>query len=483
VEIPLLVLAILALVVRIDAFHGVLMVLHVLMALWVSYRWIRKRPIMCLFLLAFSAMYFPNPIAICFGWIPLEYTTTREIFYVSNVMQMVGLDLFLLATLRLRRHRLFLDRLPPIRITNPAGAEVCIIVAIALCAVTTALTISFVTGLHVDIFTIPKTWSRSYGEHNIYYLSMAYSFGLLPVAAFLLVLKPLPLQLPYWLAIAPLMVVHFMIMRNRTAGVALLIGIIVGVVLRNRLVSMQRRAIRKRFPFVVKLFLAAALPTLMFAGLAGKYLRTAYTIRDYRLTRKHWEYLTQETFATGGDLSFAVFLRHAIRIYPNQQPFLKGQSFYRLLFVPIPRFVWPTKPENTERYFAAALDPEFRRRNVTIPPGLVGDLYINFGYPGIAGMFVWGLLFIGERYRKLQDVLFLAGTGLWIFHWTRGNFSVPVVYAFVMWLFCLLAAWIVRPVTVGVAGQTLASVAEAEAVAIRRAAAAGPLAGRAAQPT
>jgi len=482
VEIVLLLLAILALAIRIDAFHGILMIIHVFMALWISYRWIRKRPIMCLFLLAFSAMYFPNPIAICFGWIPLEYTTTREIFYVSNVMQMLGFDLFVLATLRLRRHHLFLDRLPPIRITNPAGAEVCIIFAVALCAVTTALTISFVSGLHVDIFTIPKAWSRAYGAHNIYYLSMAYSFGLLPIAAFLLVLRPLPLQVPYWVAIVPLMVVHFMIMRNRTATVALLIGIIVGVVLRNRLVSMQRRAVRKRFPFIVKLFLVAALPTVMFLGVMGKYLRTAYTIRDYRLTRKQWEYLTEETFARGGDLSFAVFLRHAMRLYPDQQPFLKGQSFYRLLFVPIPRFVWPTKPENTERYFAAALDPEFRRRNVTIPPGLVGDLYINFGYPGILGMFVWGLVFIRERYRNLSDVLFLAGTGLWIFHWTRGNFSVPVVYAFVMWLFCLLASWIVRPVTVGVAGQTLAGVADAEAAAARRTALREAQAAPAAQP-
>ena len=91
-EFLLLILAALSFVLRVEFIHVILMLVHIAVAMWIVRCWVTRRPLMCLFILSYLAMYFPNPIAIMLGWIPLEYTTTQSIFFTSNAMQMAGLD-------------------------------------------------------------------------------------------------------------------------------------------------------------------------------------------------------------------------------------------------------------------------------------------------------------------------------------------------------------------------------------------------------
>ena len=446
-EFVLLVLGLLALLVQAGPVHLILILIHAVVALWLVRRYIGKRPLMCLFILAYMAMYFPNPVAVITGWVPLEFTSSQTIFFVSTAMQMIGLDLFLIGAIRLRSRRWHLDQLKPMRV-NPIGAEVCIILAIAFCTITLVTLVMFVSELRVNVFGVAKTWRASAGYHNTAYLRMQYAFALLPAAAFLITLKPAQLQIPYWIPVAVLMAAFFMIMRNRTAPIAMAVAIVTGVILRNRLVAYSVPRARRKFPARLKLFLVAALPTVMVLGIGGKYLRQAYAVHNYRFGEKEFIALMEHTFASGGDLSFALFLRHAIRLYPANHEFLHGQTYYRALFVPIPRSVWPDKPINSERLFAAALSPELKRRNVTIPAGLVGVTYINFGYPGILLMLAWGWAFTRERYRGFFNVMFLAGGGIWMFHMVRGNFTTPLVSMAFIGLFCLLCTRLSKPVFV-----------------------------------
>ncbi|HEY6417574.1 MAG TPA: hypothetical protein VIX59_01115 [Candidatus Binataceae bacterium] len=99
-----------------------------------------------------------------------------------------------------------------------------------------------------------------------------------------------------------------------------------------------------------------------------------------------------------------------IRATPGQIPYWRGESFYPLLFKPIPRFVYPAKPEDTtgstfpHRY--GFLDQTNTTTSFNLPQ--LVELYCNFGIPGVViGMFLYGLL-----YRVVLDVFVHRGMGL-----------------------------------------------------------------------
>ncbi len=194
---------------------------------------------------------------------------------------------------------------------------------------------------------------------------------------------------------------------------------------------------------------SAAVPLLAVIGVSLRYVRISHSLQDYSLEEKRITYLLGSTFA-GGDLGYSVFLRAAMTHFPGSQPYLLGRSYYRLLFVPIPRWVWPNKPDNTQRVFARVLDPALGDKGTTIPPGIVGDLYINFGHAGILGMLVFGLFFGRERYRQFSDIIFLAGSGTWLFHLVRGGFTNPLLTLVFIWLLSHMLSRMISPARITV---------------------------------
>jgi hypothetical protein len=95
---------------------------------------------------------------------------------------------------------------------------------------------------------------------------------------------------------------------------------------------------------------------------------------------------------------------------PAMVPFWKGQSFYPILFKPMPRFIMPDKPEEVSggwfghRY--GLISPENTRTSINLPQ--IVELYGNFGFIGvIVGMFIFGLI-----YRLLLEIYVHPGMGL-----------------------------------------------------------------------
>jgi hypothetical protein len=145
-----------------------------------------------------------------------------------------------------------------------------------------------------------------------------------------------------------------------------------------------------------------------------------------------------------GDLGFAPVVFDVLAYVPERADYLYGQSYYRLLFAPIPRLIWPDKPPNTQRIVASWLHPGVAQQ--TTPPGIQGDLYINFGYAGVLGFLVFGwMLGLLDRERGLFRALAVGGGVTPVFHLVRGGFTNPMLLLAVL----LAASFIASLVATG----------------------------------
>ena len=91
-------------------------------------------------------------------------------------------------------------------------------------------------------------------------------------------------------------------------------------------------------------------------------------------------------------------------------PFWEGESYYPILFKPIPRFIMPDKPEEVSGswfgHLYGLITPENITTSINLPQMV--ELYGNFGLIGvIAGMFIFGLI-----YRLLLEMYIHPGMGL-----------------------------------------------------------------------
>lgn len=419
------------LVVQTPAVSVPLFVVHAVVLLWIAWRVVRRQPLTAMFIIAYIGMYFPNPVALVMDWVPREGSTTDTILHRSNIMILVGIDLFVFAALRLRFARFDANKMGRWHLDG-ARLEMCKMMALSICGVTAVVLVVGLVAFGVNPFTVAKTFRSIGGAHSLLYLVAKYVFFLLPLVVFLVGIRRASIQMLYLPPVLTLFVVHFLIYRTRTLVVAAVIAWVVGQVAKRSFLSIGYGSAARRGTLVLRWAVVVAVPLLAVVGVSLRYARYVHSLQDYSLDEKRLTYIIGSTFA-GGDLGYSVFLRRAMTLFPESESYLWGRSYYRLLFTPIPRRIWPGKPENTQRVFARVLDPALGDTGTTIPAGIVGDLYINFGYAGVAGMLVFGVFFGRERYRGLTDIIFLAGSGCWIFHLVRGGFTNPVVTMVMIW--------------------------------------------------
>ena len=100
-------------------------------------------------------------------------------------------------------------------------------------------------------------------------------------------------------------------------------------------------------------------------------------------------------FASMRLAQFTVF-GEVIADTPALVPFWAGESYYPILFKPIPRFIMPDKPEELSGQTFGHRYAFISARNITTSVNLpqIVELYANFGLAGvIAGMFIFGLIY------------------------------------------------------------------------------------------
>jgi hypothetical protein len=103
-------------------------------------------------------------------------------------------------------------------------------------------------------------------------------------------------------------------------------------------------------------------------------------------------------------------LADVVRQTGSTVPYWNGESYYPLLFKPIPRFIWKNKPtENSGQTFGhryGYISNDNFTSAYNLPQTI--EMYINFGLPGILiGSFLFGIL-----YRYIEMMFFHPGSGL-----------------------------------------------------------------------
>jgi len=170
------------------------------------------------------------------------------------------------------------------------------------------------------------------------------------------------------------------------------------------------------------------LPLLLGLGM----LWSAASVLGRNQGRMDWEGAMNADY-----IGFEMFreLLYLQSVIPNRAPFQLGNTYYVQLVNPIPRFLWPDKPIGDAGLQLAGLqDTVAHGADLTIAPGLVGEMYWNGGWPGI---FILSLL-LGylakswDRVRQLAQQSILAFTvfaaGLAIIFVSGRAFSMSTTY-------------------------------------------------------
>jgi oligosaccharide repeat unit polymerase len=104
---------------------------------------------------------------------------------------------------------------------------------------------------------------------------------------------------------------------------------------------------------------------------------------------------------TEGENAIFDYLVAIINTVPNQYDYNYGAGLVRFLYFPIPRQLWPEKPENLSRVLTQRYDPMTYLNGGSAGSSLVGEFYLEFGWLGILpGALVLGFVF-GRSYRWL----------------------------------------------------------------------------------
>jgi hypothetical protein len=136
--------------------------------------------------------------------------------------------------------------------------------------------------------------------------------------------------------------------------------------------------------------------------------------------------------------------------FPTQVPYQYGYGYYVQLVNPIPRFLWPGKPTldagllMADLYGAVGASGE---ATLTISPGLIGEMYMNFGILGIIGLsffggwLVKGWDLIQVRYsHSLPTIVYYTG-GLAVLFIMGRSFTMGMFYGL---LSLAVLAWLIR---------------------------------------
>jgi hypothetical protein len=109
-------------------------------------------------------------------------------------------------------------------------------------------------------------------------------------------------------------------------------------------------------------------------------------------------------------LAHIMTLAEVVSITPASVPFWGGETYYPILFKPIPRFLFPGKPEEisgqTFGHRYAFLNPADDTTSDNLPQ--LVEFYINFGMIGV----IVGMFLMGTIYRLLHLLFIHPGIGL-----------------------------------------------------------------------
>ncbi len=137
---------------------------------------------------------------------------------------------------------------------------------------------------------------------------------------------------------------------------------------------------------------------------------------------------------------------------PADLDYQYGQTYLATLALPVPRGLWPGKPLPSTGVFTTAFWPDsWYEAGTSLPPGLMGEMYMNFHIVGVfAGMLAFGALIrraeqagFGENPRVVGVCLSTLLVAC-IPHYIRGDFAVTAIFLILFlptWVALRLVTW------------------------------------------
>lgn len=157
-----------------------------------------------------------------------------------------------------------------------------------------------------------------------------------------------------------------------------------------------------------------------------------------RLELAHWpEYVGHEMFRE------TLFILDEV---PARRPYMYGETFVVELLNPIPRFLWEGKPLGFGIVYAHWYGEDPLQGGPTLSPGILGEMYVNFGVFGIAALSMFaGVLCrawdrLGPQYTDSLPVLMCYAVGLGCFLMMGRSFSLRLFYPVIATLVCIALA-------------------------------------------
>jgi oligosaccharide repeat unit polymerase len=131
-------------------------------------------------------------------------------------------------------------------------------------------------------------------------------------------------------------------------------------------------------------------------------------------------------------------LAYIVTNVPESVPYQAGYSYFVQVVNPIPRFLWPGKPTLDSGILMAQVKGMVNKDGevfLTNSPGLIGEMYLNFG---IAGVFALSLLggwltrawdLMGERYAASISTMIFYSMGLGVLFILGRSFTMNMFYS------------------------------------------------------
>ncbi len=132
-------------------------------------------------------------------------------------------------------------------------------------------------------------------------------------------------------------------------------------------------------------------------------------------------------------------LMQIVDYVPEKVDYLWGSTYAKFFLWPIPRTLWPEKPEGISRVVVRHFYPEIYDKGISVSPTIVGEAYFNFGTLGIViVMALFGVIcqslyaFLKKNRKNIGAIAIYASVAPYIFESFRGYFfECTMLYLFV----------------------------------------------------
>jgi hypothetical protein len=184
--------------------------------------------------------------------------------------------------------------------------------------------------------------------------------------------------------------------------------------------SYVRHSARPKAVVVLALACASLVASTFLSDLRGRQTRDQSAAMTAINIAKHPKRIVNH-HVSGPDSEMAPALAAALTLIPSRLPYTYGATtFGDLVRRPIPRALWPTKPEVPRVRVISMLWPrEFQKRSINPEFSILLYLYWDFSY---FGAFV-GLCIFGIGARALYQYLLM----------NRGEFFAQLLYSLSLW--------------------------------------------------